>query len=149
MDNKENIITEINKAWNWKGFNANEIILTNDFGNVIFKTDNNEYWRICPEEISCEKIAQSELEFDRLLTDTEFIDDWHMLALIKIAKSEIGELEEGQKYCLKMPAVLGGEYEKSNIGKISFTELILFSGDLGFKIKDLQDGQKIELKTRD
>ena len=29
------MITEINKAWNWKGFNANEVILTNDFGTDI------------------------------------------------------------------------------------------------------------------
>ncbi|MFY0715422.1 DUF1851 domain-containing protein [Seonamhaeicola sp. NFXS20] len=142
------MIAEINKAWNWKGFNATEIVRTNDFGNVIFKTDKNEYWRICPEEISCGKIAESESEFDRLSTDSEFIEDWQMTNLVNIAKSELGELEENQKYCLKMPAVIGGEYEKSNIGKISFAELISFSGDLGFQIKDLKDGQKIKLNIK-
>lgn len=138
------MIIEINKAWDWKGFNATEIIRTNDFGNVIFKTDKNEYWRICPEETSCEKIAESNSEFDRLLTDSEFIEDWEMTNLVAVAKSELGELAKNQKYCLKMPAVIGGEYDKSNIGKISFTELISFSGDLGFQIKDLKDGQKIK-----
>lgn len=142
------MITEINKAWNWKGFNANKIIQTNDFGNVIFKTDENEYWRICPEETSCEKIAKTELEFERISTDPEFIEDWEMTNLVTIAKSELGELAENQKYCLKMPTVIGGEYEKSNIGKISFTELIAFSGDLGFQIKDLKDGQKIKLNIK-
>jgi len=140
------MITEIYKAWNWKGFNATKIIQTNDFGNVIFKTDDNEYWRICPEETSCEKIAKTELEFERLSTDTEFIEDWEMTNLVTIAKSELGELAKNQKYCLKMPAIIGGEYDKSNIGKISFAELISFSGDLGFQIKDLKDGQKIKLK---
>ncbi len=142
------MIDEINKAWNWKGFNAIEIVRANDFGNVIFKTDKNEYWRVCPEEISCEKIAESESEFDRLSTDSEFIEDWQMTNLVNIAKSELGELEENQKYCLKIPAAIGGEYEKSNIGKISFTELISFSGDLGFQIKDLKDGQKIKLNVK-
>lgn len=140
------MIAEINKAWNWKGFNATEIIRTNDFGNVIFKTDKNEYWRICPEETSCEKIAESNSEFDRLLTDSEFIEDWEMTNLVVVAKLELGELEENQKYCLKMPAIIGGEYDKSNIGKINFSELISFSGDLGFQIKDLKDGQKIKFK---
>jgi hypothetical protein len=144
----DKMISEINKAWNWKGFNATKIILTNDFGNVIFKTDENEYWRICPEETSCEKIAKTELEFERLSNDSEFIEDWEMSNLVTIAKSEIGELEENQKYCLKMPAVIGGEYDKSNIGKISFAELISFSGDLGFQIKDLKDGQKIKLNIK-
>ena len=144
----DKMITEIYKAWNWKGFNATKIIQTNDFGNVIFKTDDNEYWRICPEETSCEKIAKTELEFERLSTDTEFIEDWEMTNLVTIAKSELGELAKNQKYCLKMPAIIGGEYDKSNIGKISFAELISFSGDLGFQIKDLKDGQKIKLNIK-
>ncbi|GAA4279993.1 T6SS immunity protein Tdi1 domain-containing protein [Gaetbulibacter aestuarii] len=142
------MIAEINKAWNWKGFKATEIVRTNEFGNVIFKTDKNEYWRICPEEISCEKIAESESEFNKISSDSEFIEDWKMTKLVKIAKSELGELKENQKYCLKMSAVIGGEYEKSNLGKISFAELIAFSGDLGFQIKDLKDGQKIKLNIK-
>jgi hypothetical protein len=142
------MIAEINKAWNWKGFNATEIIRTNEFGNVIFKTDKNEYWRVCPEEISCEKIAERKSEFDRISADSEFNEDWEMTNLVNIAKLEFGELKENEKFCLKMPAVIGGEYEKSNLGKISFSELIAFSGDLGFQIKDLKDGQKIKLNIK-
>jgi len=71
-----------------------------------------------------------------------------MTNLVTIAKSELGELAKNQKYCLKMPAIIGGEYDKSNIGKISFAELISFSGDLGFQIKDLKDGQKIKLNIK-
>ncbi len=142
------MITEINKAWNWKEFNATEIIRTNEFGNVVFKTNKNEYWRVCPEEISCEKIAESESEFVRISTDIEFIEDWEMTNLVNIAKSELGELKENEKYCLKMPAVIGGEYEKSNLGKINFSELISICGDLGFQMKDLKDGQKIKLMTK-
>jgi hypothetical protein len=139
------MIDFINKAWNWKGFNATEIIRTNEFGNVIFKTDKNEYWRICPEEIRCEKIAKTEFEFNKISSESEFIEDWEMINLVNIAKSELGELKENEKYCLKTPAVIGGEYEKSNLGKIRFSELIAFSGDLGFQIKDLKEGQQIKL----
>lgn len=141
------MIESINNSWNWKGFNATEIVQTNEFGNVIFKTDKNEYWRICPEEISCEKIAESESEFNRISSNSEFKQDWEMTILVNVAKSELGELKGNEKYCLKMAAVIGGEYEKSNLGKISFSELIAFSGDFGFKIKDLKDGQKIELNN--
>ena len=140
------MIAEINKAWNWKGFNATEIVRTNDFGNVIFKTDNNEYWRICPEEVSCEKIAESELELSKLLSESEFIEDWEMKNLVQIAISKLGRLEENQKFCLKMPAVIGGKYDKNNLGKVDFSELISFCGDLGFRIKDFKDGQKIKLE---
>ena len=139
------MITEINKAWSWKGFKAFEIIRINEFGNVIFKTDKNEYCRLCPEEINCERIAKTETEYAKISSEIKFIEDWNMTNLVEIAKFELGELEEYQKYCLKIPAIIGGEYEKSNLGKISFTELISFSGDLGFQIKDLKDGQKIKL----
>ena len=37
-----NLIAEINKAWNWKGFEATEIVRVNDFGNVIFKSEKDE-----------------------------------------------------------------------------------------------------------
>lgn len=140
------MIEEINKAWNWIGFKATELIMENDFGNVIFKTDNNEYWRICPEEVSCEKVAESESEFEKLLLDVDFITDWEMTPIVDIAKSELGELPENKKYCLKIPAILGGEYEKSNLGKISFVELISFSGETGYQLKDLKDGQKVIMK---
>ncbi len=102
------MITEINKAWGWKGFNATRIVRTNNFGNVIFTTDKNEYWRICPEEISCEMIARSEPEFDQLSTNPEFINDWEMKNLVNMAQSAgLGELTEDQKYCLRIPAVIG------------------------------------------
>jgi len=142
------MIKKIDKAWNWKGFRATEIIRTNEFGNVIFKTDKNEYWRICPEEISCGKIAETESEFNKILSDSEFIEDWEMINLVNIAKSELGELKENERCCLKMSPVIGCEYEKSNLGKISFSELITFSGDLGFQIKDLKDEQKIKLNIK-
>ena len=138
------MITEINKAWNWKGFNATEIIRTNEFGNVIFKTDKNEYWRICPEEVTCKIIAKNQSEFDKLLNDSEFIEDWKMTNIIDTAKSVIGELEFNEKYCLKMPALVGGQYDKSNYGKVPFSELISFSGDLAKQTENLKDGQKIK-----
>ena len=90
------MLTEINNSWNWKGFIATEIIRTNEFGNVIFKTDKNEFWRLCPEEISCEKIADNKSEFNKISTESEFVEDWEMTNLVAVAKSELGELENGQ-----------------------------------------------------
>ena len=142
------MLAEINNSWNWKGFIATEIIRTNEFGNVIFKTEKGEFWRLCPEEISCEKIAKNESELNKISTESEFIEDWEMTNLVEFAKSELGKLENNQKYCLKLAAVIGGQYEKSNLGKISFSELISLSGNLGYQIKDLKDGKKITLKAK-
>ena len=69
-----------------------------------------------------------------------------MASLVSVAKKEVGELKGNEKFCLKLAIVIGGEYEKSNLGKITFPELITFSGDLGFQIKDMKDGQKIKVE---
>ncbi|RKD89879.1 hypothetical protein [Mangrovibacterium diazotrophicum] len=36
------MLTTINKAWNWIGVKAKEIMQTNDFGNIIFKSTKKE-----------------------------------------------------------------------------------------------------------
>lgn len=69
-----------------------------------------------------------------------------METLVTAAKRKLGELEEGRKYCLKKPAILGGEYSEENIGTVSQIEQIGFSGDIARQIHDLPDGTKIELK---
>lgn len=138
----------INKSWQWKNIIATNVILTNDFGNVLFKTDNGEYWRICPEEVSCQKVATNQTEFESLIRQSEFIEDWEMENLVEIAKATLGELEIDQKYCLKIPATLGGKYEVSNLGKISFSELLSFSGDIARQIDDLKEGDKIKIEIK-
>ena len=143
------MIDNINKSWGWREFQAKEIINVNEFGNIIFKTDSEEYWRVCPEELHCELIACNKTDFESLFNDPEYKADWEMVELVKLARNTLGELDEGQKYCLKMPAAIGGLYEKKNLGKISFSELISFSGDMAFQIKDLKDGDRIKLTIKD
>ena len=115
---------------------------------LIFKTDKNEFLRLCPEEVSCEKTANNESEFSEISTESEFIEEWEMTNLVELTKSELGELENNQKFCLKLVAVIGGQYEKSNLGKTSFSELISLSGNLSYQIQNLKDGQKIILKVK-
>lgn len=142
------MLTEINKAWNWSGVMAKEIIQINDFGNIIFQSTENEIWRICPEELFCEKIANTQTEYQKLLNDSEFIEDWEMINLVIIAKETVGELMDGEKYCLKLPGVLGGKYEGENISKINQLEQISFSGNLAKQIMDLPDGTEIKIEIK-
>lgn len=133
----------INRAWSWIAPPAIEIIAVNDFGNIIFLTEQQGYWRICPEELSCEKIAADKTAFEQTWNSPDFSEDWNMTELVTLAKNTLGELTEGEKYCLKMPGVLGGAYEASNLGKIGIDKLIDFSGDLGRQVSGLEDGQRV------
>lgn len=142
------MINEINQALNWCGVTAKEIIQINDFGNIIFQSTENEIWRICPEELYCEKIANTISDYHKLLNDTEFIEDWEMINLVNIAKETVGELMDGEKYCLKLPGVLGGKYDSENISKINQLEQISISGNLAKQIMDLPDGTEIKIEIK-
>jgi hypothetical protein len=45
-----------------------------------------------------------------------------------------------RRFCLKIPAVLGGAYAVENVGTIAVAELLHFSGDVAQQIRDLPDG---------
>lgn len=102
-------------------------------------------YRICPEELSFEKIASNLNEYEILKSTEDFILDWEMIKMVDLAKAEIGELADFEKYCLKIPAPISKNYSIENIGKISFLKLISFSGDLAHQMDDLEDGEEIEL----
>ena len=68
-----------------------------------------------------------------------------MRRLVEDARLRIGPLENGRKYCLKIPGPMGGEYGGENLGSIAHEELILASGHIASQIKDLPDGERIRL----
>jgi len=138
------IVEEIKQSWGWVGIEPEEVVGENDFGNLMIK-----YWRLCPEDVYCEVIAQNREELDKLSSDQEFLEDWYMQALVEKAQEHLGPLTEGRKYCLVTPGVLGGEYAISNIKTVPLIELIRFSGDLANQIKDLPDGAQVQLKVVD
>lgn len=140
------MIELINKHWSWLGFSeATEIIREYDFGNVIFRTFNKHFWRICPEEITGEKIAESEEELEKLLKTKDFIEDFEMTNFTQRAIRHLGNLKTGDKFCLKIAGQPGGEYKEDNIGTVSTTELISLSGDLAFVFKDALDDDEFEI----
>ena len=144
-----NIVDEIKESWGWVGIEPLEVVGENDFGNLMIKDIEGKYWRLCPEDLYCKVVAKNRAELDALSTDQEFSSDWYMKALVEVAKDKLGPLEEGRKYYLVIPGVLGGEYGINNIKTLPLAELIRLSGDLGKQIKDLPDGAQVKLKVVD
>jgi hypothetical protein len=140
------MLDTIRKAWGWTGLDPAEVVATNAFGNVIVRATDGTYWRICPEEWSCEQVARSAKEFADLCCEEGFRTDWEMTRLVELARQQFGPLPEGRCYCLKLAAVIGGKYDAANLGTISLDELISFSGDMAEQIKDVPDGGQVEIK---
>jgi hypothetical protein len=114
----------IRSAWGWTGIEPSEVVDESDFGNLIVRDLQGSYWRICPEDLYCKVVAHSREQLDALSRDQEFLHDWHMSALVEEARNRFGSLEPGQKYCLKIPGVLGGEYGGDNLASISLVGLM-------------------------
>lgn len=145
----ENLLDTIKNAWGWVGLSPKQVVASNAFGNLLVEDESNRYWRICPEELLARVVAENEDEYGRLLGEPEFLEDWEMLRLVQIAHSLLGAPGAENCFCLKVPAVLGGDYDANNFGTISRDELISFSGDLAFQIKDLPDGAEVRLQIVD
>jgi hypothetical protein len=141
------MLDEIANAWGWRGLRPRSVVMQNEFGNVIFTDQDGQYWRICPEELSCEIVAADKDDFANLQNSSEFVEDWTMRALAEEARATLGAPAAARCYCLKIPAAVGGAYAIDNIGTIDRGELIAFSGNMARQIDGLPDGAQIELKV--
>jgi hypothetical protein len=139
------MLETINNAWKWAGLVASSIEATNLFGNVIVRSLDGCYWRICPEELSAQIIARNDQGYTTLWNDADFRLDREMKTLVDMASAVLGPPDESRCYCLKRPAVLGGGYVSENLSTISRIELVSFAGYLAEQIKDLPDGAEIKL----
>jgi hypothetical protein len=140
-----NIIEEIQNSWGWIGIIPIDVVAENDFGNLILKDVDGKYWRFCPEDTYCKEIASNHDELKTLTSSEEFLHDWYMKNLVSLANDRLGPLTEGKKYCLKVPAIMGGDYGGDNFGIINFNELIRFSGDIAKQVNELPDGTQVKL----
>ena len=141
------VISEIAQSWGWTGIEPEEVVRESDFGNLIVRDQFGKYWRICPEDVCCEVVANNREELDELSKNQEFLTDWYMEALVEKAIAKLGPLKEGRKFHLVIPGVLGGEYGSSNIQTVPLVEQIRFAGDLGRQIQELPDGAQVQLKV--
>ena len=140
------ILEVIVEAWGWKGIKPAAIIDTNPFGNVLVTDVSGSVWRICPEELRATQFADG--DFDRIRQSVEFAEDWNMTELVQRAQDLLGDPGEDRCYCLKVPGVLGGKYDDSNLATISFSELLLVSGALARQIEGLPDGSDVRLVVK-
>jgi hypothetical protein len=142
------LIDVIRAEWGWTGIDPVHVACENDFGNLIVEDRSGQFWRVCPEECSCEVVAPDRERLDLLLKDETFLRDWRMSSLVSMATEGLGALTDGRKYCLKVPAVLGGEYAIDNLGTMALGELIGASGCIANQLRDLPDGATIRLRGR-
>ena len=109
------LLEVIQDAWGWVGLDPAEVLRVNLFGNLLVRDTSSAYWRICPEELSCEKVAETADQYQQVIDTPEFQKDWTMSVMVREATASLGEPTAGRVFCLKVPSVLGGKYASENI----------------------------------
>lgn len=142
------LLKAIADGWSWKLGVPVELVATNTFGNAIVTNSEGHYFRIMPEEWSCELIARSAPELEVKRQSAEFIHDWEMKRIVAMAERAQGPLIDGQVYCLVIPGILGGKYAEENIRKNTLLELLAYSGDMAQQIDDLPAGARVEIVVK-
>lgn len=145
----EDLLALVAEHWDWSGVQADELVVSNDFGNLILKDAQHRFWRLCPEDVYCRVVAESIDAYNALIQDPEFLQDWHMLAMVSQARTRLGALGEDERYCLKVPGVFGGDYVGKNVIKAQLADILASSGRLGRLIDDKADGARVDLADAD
>jgi hypothetical protein len=91
-------VDEINESWGWIGLTAVEVLGENDFGNLIIRDEDDKYWRLCPQDLRCEPVADDRAAFDALSYNQQFLQGWYMTELVSLARDKLGPLASGRKY---------------------------------------------------
>lgn len=130
-----NILETVKQYWGWTGIEPEKLIAENEFANLIIQDIEGRFWRLCPEDLYCDPIADDKDEYNELVKDEEFNQDWFMDVMVHKATEKFGQLEDGKKFHLLEPGALGGKYAVFNIKPIEFERIIKFSGDLAHKIQ--------------
>jgi hypothetical protein len=143
------LLDAISEGWAWKIGLPVAVVATNSFGNAIVLNADGHYFRIMPEEWSCELLATSAAALDAERKKDEFVRDWTMAPLVARAEIALGPLAEGQSYFLVKPGVLGGKYSEENIRKITLRELLAYCGSMARQIADVPDGESVTIVPKE
>jgi len=142
---EENVKATLNKSWSWKLPRVMEVLAVNSMGNCLVHDINDDYWRICPEDLYVKIVARSKDELEQFFADPDAKADWQLLGLIDEAVEHFGVLEIGQCYGMIKPAIIGGDYSIENLRVKSLYEYLALSGSFAYQIRHAKDGDKVKL----
>ena len=103
-------VEEINEAWGWVGLNAVEVLGENAFGNLIIRHDDGMYWRLSPDDLCCEPVAENRAALDALSYNQAFF-----VCVVHARAGAPGRIHartaraRGEALPARFPSALGGD----------------------------------------
>ena len=135
---------QVLQDWRWLVGESKHPILVTAMGDAFLQDEeDNSVWGLDVDQGATWKVADSAEAFAVLMTNEEWVRG-HMAADAVGELRERGvELETGQVYSLKQPAVLNGEYAVENIEPCDMAVHFSVLGKMQEKLRDVPDGSQV------
>ena len=136
---------EIVSDWKWLIGEGKEPVLITATGDAFLQDLNDgsiHFLDVTTGDFSL--VTNSVDEFNELLSNKEFVTNYFFVQMIGEMKRANIQLEKGQVYSFKVPPVLGGKYENSNVEVASIYVHFSVNGQLHNQLKDVPAGTKID-----
>lgn len=135
--------SELLMDWNWLLKRPCTLIAMNNFGDMFLRDGKGEIQLLVLTSGSLTKIADSQAEFQSLVTVKENQRGWFSLDLLTELERAGMSLVPGQCFSFKKPLVLGGACEVSNIEVAPISVYVSLMGQIHQQLKDLPPGTRV------
>jgi hypothetical protein len=121
------------------------IWLVNRFGDVFIITEDGTVYQLDISGGTLCRVADTRDHFATLIDFPQNANNWLMIPLVDQCIKSGMSLQPGQCYGFKIPPLLGGEYELSNIAPVDLAQNYAFLADIWSQTKDVPDGTAVRL----
>jgi hypothetical protein len=136
-------------AWSWLLEDGWSPLLVSAVGEVFLANSAGAVARLDTGAGKLERLADSLRLFEAALDDPAIIADWFLVPVADELRSQGKQLSPGQGYGFTLlPIFAGGSYEPGNRFCLSATEHIGFSGDMHSQLRDVPDGDSVNIVVR-
>ncbi len=134
--------------WNWLLPDSFGVWLVNAFGDLFLVLESGEIALLDINAGKIEILADSRETFIDRISETANAAAWLYMPLVDALRAKGVIPQPGCCYAFSRPPLLGGEYHPENVRLTELIGHLAFTGDLAEQLRDVKDGDEVELKVR-
>jgi hypothetical protein len=139
-------LTKVLSTWTWLTDDKSIVALTKS-GDALLKDSIGRLYFLDVGGGTIELKANNYHDFLEKKLSYELIEELLLPVVVdKLEQHEI-KLNSGQVYSYIILPIIGGTYDENNMFALDIYEHYNLTGDIHFKLKDLPDGTKVEIKV--
>ncbi|MFK7933255.1 MAG: T6SS immunity protein Tdi1 domain-containing protein [Saprospiraceae bacterium] len=140
--------TDLLIPFEWLLNNQFELLEVSLLGDAFLQNEKEEIYWLATDSGELQKIANSKQEFYYSLEKSEQQEEWLMISFIQELKQAKIQRAANEVYSYKVPPVLGGEYDITNIQVTNVDVHFYLLGQIFEQIRHLPDGHSVKITIK-